>query len=488
MSIPANRAVIHWFRRDFRIRDNFGLLAACEGSDAVLGLFVIDPRWFGPATGKIGVHQAKFWLESLREFSPALNARNIPLVVRTDRDPAATVLAVAKEAGAERITFNKEYEPGQMAMDERLEQLAVANNVTVQSYKDGVVFEEDEIVTGKGTPYSIFTPYKNAYLKKLNDGMAAGGLPPKMRRMPSIATEEIPTVRELGFEDVSLDIAPGERAGAKLLASFCRNRLADYQRARDLPALSLNAGGGTSRLSAHLNAGTVSIRQAMRAALNTSSGEGKAAWIGELIWRDFYRMILFHYPETVSHPFQKQYKHVRWANNPAMIDAWSAGRTGYPLVDAAMKQIRTTGFMHNRLRMITAMFLTKDLDVHWVIGERLFMRWLMDYDQACNVGGWQWAASTGTDAAPYFRVMNPVLQSLRFDAKGEFIRHYLPALANVPEKYIHAPWEMPREIQIAAGCVIGKDYPNPIVDHVKAKALAVDKFRKRSAGHSAEAT
>jgi deoxyribodipyrimidine photo-lyase len=460
------------------------LTEAARDPDGVVGVFVLDPRWFGPTTGKIGPHQATFWLESLRELKGALEDRGIPLVIRTDADPVRALLSLARECEAERITFNKEYEPSQMAMDDRLTHEAADVNVAVAGFKDAVIFEEEEILTGGGGreggggPYGVFSPYKRAYLKKLGGTVSVGEVVRKNPRAFQMRSEELPTVTGLGFEEVVLEVKPGEKAGAQLLARFCENGMAAYKEKRDLPALGLH-GLGTSRLSAHLNAGTVSIRQAMRAALDQPQNEGTETWISELIWREFYRMVLFHHPETVSQPFQKQYSDLRWTNDPAMIAAWSEGRTGYPLVDAAMKQIRATGFMHNRLRMIAAMFLSKDMDVHWVVGERLFRQWLMDYDESCNVGGWQWAASTGTDAAPYFRIMNPVLQSERFDPEGEFLRHYLPALRKVPTKYIHAPWEMPPEVQASSGCVIGKDYPAPIVDHAVAKARAVEKFRRK---------
>jgi deoxyribodipyrimidine photo-lyase len=476
-------ATVHWFRRDFRIHDNVGLAAAARDRGAVVGVFVIDPRWFGAKTGKMGPHQAMFWLESLRELQGALKGRGIALVVRTEWDPVRVLLKVAEECGATAITFNREYEPAQLAMDERLTVEGEAAGVRVLGFKDAVIFEEEELLTGSGSPYSVFTPYKNAYLKKLGDAVEVGGIVRKSGERKMVRSEGVPTAKELGFEEVALDVEPGEKAGARMLARFCEKGLEAYKEARDFPALGLR-GEGTSRLSAHLNAGTVSIRQAMRAALDHAkkAGEGATTWIGELVWRDFYRMVLFHHPETVAKPFQKQYEHVTWGNDPELIAAWSEGRTGYPLVDAAMKQIRATGFMHNRLRMIAAMFLTKDLDVHWVVGERLFRQWLMDYDEACNVGGWQWAASTGTDAAPYFRVMNPVLQSERFDPEGEFLRHWLPALRKVPVKYVHAPWEMPAEVQKACGCVIGRDYPGPVVDHAEAKERAVAKFRRVTRG------
>ncbi len=472
-------AVVHWFRRDFRVRDNTGLHAAAAEGESVVGVFVIDTRWWRAKEGKLGAHQAKFWLESLRELKGALEKLNIPLVVRQDRDPVKVVLAVAREVGATLITLNKEYEPAQIAMDERLE--TAAAGVEVRRYKDAVRYEEREVLTGAGTVYSVFTPYKRAYLKRgelERGGMEPRGLPRKSARKMKVMSEQLPGLAELGFEDVELDIQAGEAAGAKLLAKFCSGEgMRNYRELRDYPAEGL-AGRGGSRLSAHLNAGTVSIRQAFAAAMEKRGGASVECFVGELVWREFYRMVLCNFPRTVNEPFQTKFGHVKWADDPRMIAAWSEGRTGYPIVDAAMRQIRQTGFMHNRLRMIAAMFLTKDLDCSWVIGERLFRKWLMDYDQASNVGGWQWSASTGTDAAPYFRVMNPVLQGQRFDAAGVFVKRFVPELARVPAKYVHCPWEMSLEMQQEAGCVVGRDYPERVVEHGKAKEFAIRKFKR----------
>ena len=468
---------VHWFRRDFRMRDNTGLFAAADAHDAVVGVCVIDPRWFGNRE-RMGPFQVKFWLESLRELRIALAARGIPLVIRQSADPVAAVLAVAREASAEAITYNKEYEPQQIAQDCRLQRTAAAAGVKLIAFKDACIIEENEVLTGAGAPYSVFTPYKNAYLKKLvAQPPGISGLPRRPTRSLKVRLGAIPTARDLGYEDVSLDPRPGERSGARQLAHFAKTGLKHYARRRDFPALP-----GTSRLSAHLSAGTVSIRQAIIAAAAAAVGWKRAAastFITELIWREFYRMILFHFPHTVSRPFHARYAGLQWTNNPTLLAAWQTGRTGYPIVDAAMRQLAATGFMHNRLRMIAAMFLTKDLDCHWSLGERFFMRSLIDYDQASNVGGWQWSASTGTDAAPYFRVMNPVLQSQRWDADGAFIRHWLPELAKVPSDFLHSPWQMPDEVQRAAGCIIGRDYPPPVVDHAAAKRLAVQKFRRK---------
>lgn len=474
---------LHWFRRDLRVRDNNALYDACAGHNAVAGIFVIDPRWLGDP-GKLGAFQAAFLLESLRELSAALAQRNIPLLIRRDTDPVRAVLQAAQQIGADTITYNRDYEPAQVAQDRRLERTAAG--VTVRSVKDSVIFEEREILTQAECTYSVFTPYKRAWLKRL--GLRAGqsapldtrGLPRRSACMLA-KPEAVPTPAALQYPAVTLDTRPGERAGQRQLERFIAHGLLGYQRTRDFPALGLE-GPSTSRLSAHLAAGTLSPRQVIAAAWQQRPNRGGAAasvdtFISELIWREFYRMVLCNFPHTVKEPFARRYRRVTWGNDPQHVEAWATGRTGYPLIDAAMAQLRQTGFMHNRLRMLTAMFLTKDLDCHWLLGERYFMRALVDYDQAANVGGWQWAASTGTDAVPYFRVMNPVRQAQRYDPDGIFIRHYLPALRRVPDAFVHAPWKMALAIQQQVGCIIGEEYPAPIVDHTQTRARVVAKFR-----------
>lgn len=484
--------VLHWFRRDFRVHDNTALLAAAHEAGphgSVTGVFVIDERWWPADAGKLGPFQAKFWLDSLAELRASLEPFHIPLLFRTSRDPVEALLALARDLPADAITFNKEYEPDQIAMDSRLEH--AAQGVRIRAFKDAACFEEEEILTGAGKPYTVFTPYKNAYLKKLTPPVPAGP-PPALsaaRRPPRIPMGQLPTAADLRFPSVALDLLPGETAARAQLKAFCDRALHTYADTRDLPALSLPANRvpGTSRLSAHLNAGTLSIRQAFAAAsppagrrLNGNKQASLDTFRTELVWRDFYRMILFHHPHTVSHAFNAKYAGLPWSNDPALLAAWCEARTGYPLIDAAMRQLLATGFMHNRLRMIAAMFLTKDLDCHWTLGERFFRRTLIDYDQASNVGGWQWSASTGTDAAPYFRVMNPALQSRRWDPDGAFIRHYLPELRLVPSEFIHTPHDMPPIIQRQSRCIIGRDYPAPIIDHAAAKKRAIEKFRRSS--------
>ncbi len=466
---------IHWFRRDFRIHDNTALSLATRRASSVIGVFIIDDRWFPAAMGKMGPHQATFWLDAIRELKDQLAKLNIPLRVVRSTDPVKTLLEIAATRGAQLITFNKDYEPYQLAMDRRLAKYAAGAGIEIAALKDAVIFDEFEILTGSNNPYTVFTPYKKAWLAKFSSHPAAPGPIAAALRPHPMAADVIPTAEALGYAAVRIPIATGESGAQKMLGEFADSRIGFYKRDRDYPAIT-----GISLLSAHLSAGTISVRQCVQAAAEQGAFRGCAGaehWLSEIIWREFYKMVIFHFPHTVCEPFQHRYRHLQWSDRPELFEAWKQGQTGYPIVDAAIRQIRTTGLMHNRLRMITAMFLTKDLDTHWRLGERQFMRWLMDYDQASNVGGWQWSAGTGTDAAPYFRIMNPVLQGQRYDPLGKFVRSMLPELATVPDEFVHEPWRMDGAMQRDCHCIIGEDYPAPIVDHGQARAAAIAKFQ-----------
>ncbi len=466
---------LHWFRRDFRVRDNTALAAAARLADAVVGVFVIDTRWFPSTAGCMGPFQARFWLAALTELRRTLLDLNIPLRILTSADPAAALVALARELRAHGITFNKEYEPGQMALDRRLTRLAQDAGMQVRACKDAVIFEEFELLTGAESVYHVFTPYKRAWLAALAaKPTQAAGLP---RRGTGLccAADTVPAASAWGYATVEDSLPTGESGAAAMLAGFSGRPMRAYATQRNYPAVE-----GSSRLSAHLNAGTVSIRQCVVAALRGGAAldqrGGPGTWLAELIWREFYRMILFHYPHTATEAFQRRYARLAWPERPDRVAAWSRGETGYPIVDAAMRALAATGWMHNRLRMITAMFLVKDLDVHWRVGEDFFRQWLVDYDQASNVGGWQWSAGTGTDAAPYFRVMNPILQGQRFDPQGVFVRRWLPELGGVPVQSIHQPWRMSAALQKQVGCVIGRNYPAPLVDHGPARLAAIARY------------
>jgi deoxyribodipyrimidine photo-lyase len=345
-----------------------------------------------------------------------------------------------------------------------------------------VIFERSELLTLAGKPYSVFTPYKNAWLKKVDDfylkPYAVDPYAGALAERPAAHKAGVPGLEALGFKKTNLQalkIPTGASGGARLFEDFLE-RIQDYQKTRDFPAVK-----GPSYLGVHLRFGTVSIRKLAAAALEQQKmgDEGAAIWLSELIWRDFYAQILSNFPHVTQKAFKPDYDLIDWETGQhakALFKAWCEGRTGYPLVDAAMAQINQTGYMHNRLRMVVASFLVKDLGLDWRWGEAYFAEKLNDFDLASNNGGWQWAASSGCDAQPYFRIFNPVSQSEKFDAQGKFIRKYLPALEKLSGKALHCPW-LATPIELAsAGVELGKTYPLPIVKHDEARALTLVRY------------
>jgi deoxyribodipyrimidine photo-lyase len=346
-----------------------------------------------------------------------------------------------------------------------------AEGIEFADFKDQVVFDGDEVLTQAGKPFSVFTPYRNAWLGRLLDADLQPHVVAELagKLAPKAAAEHLPTLADIGFTPAGLRIPAGMSGGQRLFENF-QQRIDRYHEARDFPAVK-----GVSCLSTHLRFGTVSIRQLAGFAWRRG-GTGANTWLSELVWRDFYQMILARRPDVVDHCFKPEFDALVWDEAPELFEAWCKARTGYPLIDAAMRQLNQTGYMHNRLRMIVASFLTKDLGIDWRLGERYFARQLLDYDLAANNGGWQWAASTGCDAQPWFRIFNPVTQSQKFDPDGRFIRRYLPELARVPDRHIHEPWRMDADQQRAAGVMIGADYPLPVVDHGQARQRTLARF------------
>jgi len=483
-----------WFRRDLRTTDHAALYHALKHCERVWCVFVFDTTILQPL---IDTWQARhpgapaqdrrveFILASLRELDDALRAQGGGLIVLYG-DPANLVPKLADELRVDAVFANHDYEPAAIERDETVrERLAEAGRACL-TFKDQVIFERAELLTGQNKPFTVFTPYKNAWLKQLTgfylkpypvetyaNHLAA--LPPQLNR-------QLPTLEQLGFAPgnlAELDLPTGMSGAQRLLDDFV-TRIAGYAERRDFPAAR-----GPSYLSVHLRFGTVSIRTLARLAHEISlqpDGRGAATWLSELIWRDFYFMILSHHPRLAGGAsFKQEYDGLRWEQGPAAdaaFAAWCEGRTGYPLIDAAMLQLNRTGYMHNRLRMVTASFLVKDLGIDWRRGERYFADQLNDYDLAANNGGWQWAASTGCDAQPYFRIFNPITQSEKFDADGRFIKRYLPQLAKLPAKWVHAPWLAGAQKLAAFGVVLGEDYPAPIVDHAQARARTLARFGK----------
>lgn len=462
-----------WFRRDLRAHDHAALANALRSHARVHCAFVFDIDILARLRGNAR-RRVVFILESLRELDSALRELGGGLLLTRGQAHEA-IPCLASELGATVVYANRDYEPGAIARDEAVARTLRDQGIAFVTHKDQVIFERDEVLTQQRTTFAAFTPYKRAWLAKLhNDDIEAKVVARFGSRLAAAPRLQLPAPAELGVR-AGHALAPGVvtgMQGARQLLDDFSQRIDQYHERRDYPALK-----GPSYLSVHFRFGTLSIREAVRLARGAAS-TGSDTWLSELIWREFYFMILAHHPHVVDHAFRPQYDAIRWDDDERLFAAWCAGLTGYPIVDAAMRQMNQSGYMHNRLRMIVASFLTKDLGIDWRAGERYFADQLVDYDLAANNGGWQWAASTGCDAQPYFRIFNPVAQSERFDPQGRFIRRYVTELAKVPDSHIHAPWTLRPIDQTALGCVIGRDYPAPIVDHAQARLRTLERYGK----------
>jgi deoxyribodipyrimidine photo-lyase len=461
-----NKKALVWFRRDLRDQDHAALSAALAEAQQVYCAFVFDADILDalPSRRDRRVH---FIHASLLELDAALRARGGGLIVRHGR-ASEEIPALAQELGVSFVFANRDYEPTARQRDTAIEERLEAAGIRFHGLKDQAIFDGDEVLTQAGKPFSVFTPYKNAWLKRLTAADCAACTCSGQLAGSELAG--VPSLADIGFESTDLaelGIQPGMSGAAALCEDFAAGRIKRYGALRDFPAVK-----GVSYLSVHLRFGTISIRELVRVALANEAD----TWLSELIWRDFYFMILDHFPRVVGHAFKPEYDAIRWEDWPEGFAAWCEGRTGYPLVDAAMRQLNFSGWMHNRLRMVVASFLTKDLGIDWRLGEKYFADQLNDFDLSANNGGWQWASSSGCDAQPYFRIFNPVTQSEKFDPEGKFIRRYVPELAAVSNKHIHAPWLLGRIEQEALGVVIGRDYPGPIVDHARAREKTLARY------------
>lgn len=471
-----------WFRRDLRDEDHAALHHALKTSDRVFCVFVFDTDILDRLPSRAD-RRVEFIAQSLVELRAALRKKGGDLWVLKG-SAVQTVPAAAKKLRVRAVFTNHDYEPAASRRDAAVAKALASDGTVFETFKDQVIFEKEEILSGQKTPFKVFTAYKNAWLEKA-DAFYLRGYPVEKYRKALAPPADYPEptrdwkVADLGFESTDLE-AQGIRAGM----SGARERFFDflkridrYKETRDFPAVK-----GPSYLSVHLRFGTVSIRELAREAdRRAARSKGAETWLSELIWRDFYFMILWTHPRVEKHAYQEKFDAIPFPNDAKKFKAWCEGKTGYPIVDAAMRQINRTGYMHNRLRMVAASFLVKDLHVDWRKGEKYFADRLIDFDLSANNGGWQWSASTGCDAQPYFRIFNPVSQSGRFDPKGEFIRRYVPELARFSDPKIHAPWTASEAEQTAAGCVIGRDYPAPIVDHARARAETLALFNRRAA-------
>jgi deoxyribodipyrimidine photo-lyase len=429
--------------------------------------------------------RVEFIRESLVEVDAALRLaagqRAAGLIVRHG-SAKEEVVALARALAVQAVFAAKDYEPFALQRDATVQQALHAQNMAMVQVKDHVVFEERELLTQTGKPYGVFTPYLRAWLAKLGAApLPIHTLPahcPQLSARPAPYAQDVPTLQAIGFEATNLKtlaIPTGSSGATQLLDDFVE-RMDRYDETRNFPAVK-----GPSYLGVHLRFGTVSTRQLVNLARQhvEKGSAGAQTWLAELVWRDFYVQILANFPQVATAAFKPEYDAIQWDEGPEadeLFAAWCQGRTGYPLVDAAMAQLNQTGYMHNRLRMVAGSFLVKHLGLDWRRGERYFAQQLNDFDLSANNGGWQWVSSSGCDAQPYFRIFNPITQSEKFDAQGKFIKRYIPALKALGEKSIHAPWlAKPLELQ-AAGLTLGKDYPLPVVDHAKARARTLLRY------------
>jgi len=472
------KTIIHWFRRDLRVSDNVALSEAARRAETVIPVFIFEDAFrTGP---DVGAARLTFLLQSVESLRHNLQELGHTLVIRCGKSEDI-LPQLCREAGAQAVFANKRYEPYAQRRDERLTGILHAAGFGLELFKDAVVWEETEILTQAGNPYTVFTPYSKAWkAKPVPLPRAKFKRQELAARNQKLRSDPLPaTTAEIGYPLTQTIPPGGERAALALLRKFMAGLVYDYGDHRNFPAVD-----GTSTLSPHLRAGTIGIRTILaelnQAKEKAASGlrpveraNGCNVFQSELIWREFYLQVLHNFPHVTKGAFRPEYDRLAWSENQEQFAAWCEGKTGYPIVDAAMRCLNATGTMHNRLRMIVAMFLTKDLLISWQWGERYFMRQLVDGDMAANNGGWQWSAGTGTDAAPYFRIFNPVSQGEKFDAGGKFVRRWIPELKDFSDDLIQQPWENPLLLSKSK-------YPSRVVLHEvqRGKCLALFKAVK----------
>lgn len=472
-----NRPIIVWFRQDLRLTDNVALAKAVESGAAIVPLYVLDdgaPGEWAPGGA------SRWWLHnSLTELSGRLADRGAKLVLR--RGSAAKIVPqIARDIGAQAVHFSRQYEPWATKLEEAIHtELAKADPaIDVRRFPGALLKDPGEIRTKDGRPYKVYTPFWRA-LNASGDPRKPLPAPTKLKTYRGAVDSDglsdwnlLPTRPDwsAGFRETW---APGEQGAHTRLETFLDAALTDYHDGRDRPDHE-----STSRLSPHLHFGELSPAAVWHTAKSWAAsrgyqGKGLETFLKELVWREFSAHLLFHFPELPTEPLRAQFNAFPWRDDPEGLRAWQQGQTGFPIVDAGMRQLWHTGWMHNRVRMITASFLIKDLLIHWREGEDWFWDTLVDADLASNAASWQWVAGCGADAAPYFRIFNPVTQGAKFDPDGAYVRQWVPELARMPAKSIHAPWLASQSILEDAGVVLGETYPHPIVDHAEARKCAL---------------
>ena len=475
-----------WFRRDLRLADNPALNAAVAIGRPVIPVFICDDADAGEWSPGAAT---RWWLQgSLSALSSEIKARGNRLILKTG--PAEAVInELLSETGAKSVYWNRHYEPWATQRDEKIKTALKGKGIEARSFNAGLLREPWAVTTQKGEPYKVFTPFWKA--------LRASGEPDQLKPSP----QRIPAPNDFAKSDnlntwgllpTKPDWAgglreawtPGEDAAQSRLHDFTDAAVFDYQDKRNLPAVS-----GTSRLSPHLHFGEIGPRQIWHAVVASALAQtgspmprGVETYLSEIAWREFSYHLLFHFPELPLKPLRTEFSNFLWINDPDALSAWQRGATGYPIVDAGMRELWTTGWMHNRVRMIVASFLIKDLLIEWQTGEHWFWDTLVDADLASNAASWQWVAGCGADAAPYFRIFNPTIQGTKFDPDGNYVRRWVPEVSRLPDRLIHAPWTA-KPIELAdAGFELGRDYPAPIIDHSMARSRALEKYKLLKAG------
>lgn len=466
---------IVWFRQDLRIEDHPALMAACERG-RVLPLYIAGHD--GEGDWQLG-GASKWWLHhSLKALESDLKSLGHSLVLRQGK-PLEVLKQLIAETGASAVYWSRCYEPASLDRDTLIKRELRLKEIDAQSFNACLLYEPWTIANKQGKPFQVFTPFWKSCLNHAN--------PERPLSKPKPSSDKLVEVASLTLDDLALlptipwdqglteTWKPGTKGAQAHLTNFLKGRILDYQEARDFPAIE-----GISRLSPYLHFGEISPRMIWHEVVTTFAGKKEKidCYLRQLGWREFAHHLLYHFPHTPTEPLRKDFLDFPWKHNQKHLHAWQKGLTGYPLVDAGMRQLWHTGWMHNRVRMVVGSFLVKDLLISWIEGARWFWDTLVDADLANNTLGWQWVGGCGADAAPYFRVFNPITQSEKFDPEGLYIRRWVPELAHLPNKWIHQPWEAPGLVLREAGVSLGKEYPFPIVDHAKARLDALDAFSK----------
>lgn len=462
--------IIVWFRKDIRLEDNSAWKKAVDSGKPIIPVYIHseqDKEDMGSAS--------RWWLHhSLKDLIRQLNLKGSNLILIQGRT-IECIARLVEITGSECVYWNRCYEPKHLEQDARLIEKLHQMGIETWSGNSGLMVEPWEIRNKQGKPYRVFSGFAKEWVVHANEP------PIKRVKMPvspsewpkSIPLEELNLLPEIPWDELFFDIHDPSRGGAKkTLGVFLKSSISNYHKDRDIPSIK-----GTSQLSAALHWGQIGPREIMAALRAQPNSEGKHKYVHELAWREFAYYILYHFPETVEHPFKMEFNEFPWRNNDSERLAWQKGKTGYPIIDAGMRQLWQTGWMHNRVRMLVASFLVKHLLHSWKSGAAWFADTLVDADLANNTLGWQWVAGCGVDAAPYFRIFNPVTQGLKFDPDGSFVRRYLPELEGVPNKFIHSPWKLPVEMQKETGCIIGQTYPEPICGLIEGRIRALSVWR-----------